>query len=83
MQDDPRDFLPVRTFRLRVEKAQIGDVVLFKGVMSFPAGASSSTSGSSSTGCRMSAPRIREGLSAVRPRKRCSLTLVIGELVTA
>lgn len=29
MQDDTRDFLPVRAFRLRIEKAQIGDVVPF------------------------------------------------------
>ncbi len=29
VQHDPRDFLPVRAFGLRIEKAQIGDVMPF------------------------------------------------------
>jgi len=83
MQHDSRDFHPVRAFRLRVEKAKIGDVVPFvirRNVVSawrFVVHIGIEFDGNPHS----HSPSSWGAVLAVRPRKWL-LYLVIGELVT-
>lgn len=70
MQDNPRDFLPIRTFCFRIEKTPIGDVVLFVvGRNVVPARRFVIHIGIEVYRHSHGHSPYREGLSAVRPRK--------------